>query len=137
MTPAVRGRFASVFVAAVLASALAGTSMMGQAPSQPAATATDPQARLAWFDRHLAMKDGSPFKGLSWQFLGPTNISGRCPARFSSAAAATTAAADGTAANASHRPAAAAGRWRGMADRSDPALWRASRPGARILQGCF
>ena len=77
MTPVVRARFASAFVAAVLASALAGASLIGQAPAQPAPTATDPQVRLKWFDQHLAMKEASPFKGLSWQFLGPTNISGR------------------------------------------------------------
>jgi photosystem II stability/assembly factor-like uncharacterized protein len=77
MTPVVRTRFASAFVAAVLAVALTGSSVIGQAPAQSAPTATDPQLRLKWFDQHLAMKEASPFKGLAWQFLGPTNISGR------------------------------------------------------------
>jgi photosystem II stability/assembly factor-like uncharacterized protein len=38
---------------------------------------TDPQERLAWYDKHVSMKETSPFKELPWQFLGPTNISGR------------------------------------------------------------
>ncbi len=38
---------------------------------------TDPQDRLAWYDKHVAMQESSRFKDLKWQFLGPTNISGR------------------------------------------------------------
>jgi len=38
---------------------------------------TDPQQRLTWFDQHLALKQKSPFKDLKWQFVGPTNVSGR------------------------------------------------------------
>ncbi len=38
---------------------------------------TAPQDRLAWYDRHEAMKESSKFKDLKWHFLGPTNISGR------------------------------------------------------------
>lgn len=37
----------------------------------------DPQQRLAAYDRHVQMKDSSLFKDLKWQFVGPTNISGR------------------------------------------------------------
>ena len=37
-----------------------------------------PEMRLAGFERHLEMKKNSPFKDLKWQFLGPTNVSGRC-----------------------------------------------------------
>ncbi len=33
--------------------------------------------RLAWYDQHVAMKESSKFKDLKWQFIGPTNISGR------------------------------------------------------------
>jgi photosystem II stability/assembly factor-like uncharacterized protein len=40
-------------------------------------TGTDPKDRLAWYERHVAMKEDSAFKDLKWQFLGPTNISGR------------------------------------------------------------
>jgi len=39
---------------------------------------TDPALRLKWFNQHQEMKKNSPFKDLNWQFLGPTNISGRC-----------------------------------------------------------
>jgi photosystem II stability/assembly factor-like uncharacterized protein len=39
---------------------------------------TDPELRMTWFNQHLDMKKNSKFKDLKWQFLGPTNISGRC-----------------------------------------------------------
>ncbi len=34
--------------------------------------------RAAQFVKQLEMKEASPFKDLKWQFVGPTNISGRC-----------------------------------------------------------
>lgn len=43
-----------------------------------ASPATDPSLRLKGFEQHAAMLETSPFKALSWQFLGPTNVSGRC-----------------------------------------------------------
>ncbi|MCX6551493.1 MAG: hypothetical protein NTY02_10890, partial [Acidobacteria bacterium] len=53
-------------------------SLVGQAPAVPAGTtSTDPALRVKWFDQHVAMKAASPFRDLKWQFLGPTNISGR------------------------------------------------------------
>ena len=36
------------------------------------------ELRLSGFARHLQMKTASPYKDLKWQFLGPTNVSGRC-----------------------------------------------------------
>ena len=39
--------------------------------------AADPTLRLKQYDEHVAMKENSWFKHLPWQFLGPTNISGR------------------------------------------------------------
>lgn len=39
---------------------------------------TDPELRLKWYEEHVAMKEQSLFKDLPWQFIGPTNISGRC-----------------------------------------------------------
>lgn len=33
--------------------------------------------RLAWYKKHTEMKEHSPHKNFKWQFLGPTNISGR------------------------------------------------------------
>jgi photosystem II stability/assembly factor-like uncharacterized protein len=61
-------RGGAVAVLAVLALGLA-------APSQ--AQQTDPEQRLQWFENHLAMKGQTQFKNLPWQFVGPTNISGR------------------------------------------------------------
>ena len=34
--------------------------------------------RVEMFRTHLAMKASSPYKELVWQYIGPTNISGRC-----------------------------------------------------------
>jgi photosystem II stability/assembly factor-like uncharacterized protein len=57
---------------------LACLDVLGHAQGGPAAAGpTDPQQRLRWFDQHVAMKRSSPFKDTAWQFLGPTNISGR------------------------------------------------------------
>jgi photosystem II stability/assembly factor-like uncharacterized protein len=33
--------------------------------------------RMAWYQKHVEMKATSEFKDLEWQFLGPTNVSGR------------------------------------------------------------
>jgi photosystem II stability/assembly factor-like uncharacterized protein len=41
------------------------------------ATATDPELRLKEYREHVAMQETSRFKHLEWQFLGPTNVSGR------------------------------------------------------------
>ena len=38
---------------------------------------TDPEQRIKWYQEHVAMKERSIFKNISWQFLGPTNVSGR------------------------------------------------------------
>lgn len=38
---------------------------------------TDPQLRLKWYEQLVAMKKTGPFRDLRWQFLGPSNISGR------------------------------------------------------------
>lgn len=38
---------------------------------------TDPQLRLQMFEAHAAMAEASPFKNHPWQFVGPTNVSGR------------------------------------------------------------
>ena len=38
---------------------------------------TSAEDRLAWYEKHTEMKESSPHKNLKWQFLGPTNISGR------------------------------------------------------------
>lgn len=41
-------------------------------------TATDPALRLEGFERHRRMAEASELKGLTWRFLGPENVSGRC-----------------------------------------------------------
>jgi len=56
------------------------SSALAFAPQSKRATriqSTDPQLRLKGFDQHLEMKKTSPYKDLKWQFVGPTNISGR------------------------------------------------------------
>jgi len=40
-------------------------------------TAPKPDPLLAAHDAHIAMERSSPFRTLSWSFLGPTNVSGR------------------------------------------------------------
>ncbi len=49
--------------------------LMAQQPKTPILTG---QERLEQFSRIKAMKAESQFKDLNWQFVGPTNISGRC-----------------------------------------------------------
>ncbi len=42
-----------------------------------AARRTTPEQRQAAWDRHLALTEASPHGEMRWQFLGPTNLSGR------------------------------------------------------------
>ena len=63
--PALKLALGFIFVAAPLAFA------------QQKAPITDGAERLARFAEHEAMKDASMFKSVPWQFIGPTNISGR------------------------------------------------------------
>ncbi len=39
---------------------------------------TEGKDRLELFQKHLEMKATSSFKDMDWQFVGPTNVSGRC-----------------------------------------------------------
>ncbi len=39
---------------------------------------TDGAAKLSGYALHEQMRDASPYDSLHWQFIGPTNISGRC-----------------------------------------------------------
>jgi photosystem II stability/assembly factor-like uncharacterized protein len=48
-----------------------------QAPAAKA-SATDPALRLKGFEQHASLAEASPFKSVTWQFLGPKNVSGRC-----------------------------------------------------------
>ena len=47
------------------------------ASAQQAGGPTPAEDRLAWYERHVGMKDSSLFKNVQWQFVGPTNVSGR------------------------------------------------------------
>ncbi len=47
------------------------------ASGQESARSTPPEPRLEWYQEHVALKEDSLFQGLEWQFIGPTNISGR------------------------------------------------------------
>jgi photosystem II stability/assembly factor-like uncharacterized protein len=68
-----RGRAVLTVCLLVLAGSLA-VLVRAQAP---VAAGTDPQFRLRAFDQFQAMRQASPFKDARWQFIGPTNISGR------------------------------------------------------------
>ena len=78
MTPVIRTRRAMALAVAVVAVVLAGASLTGQAPAQPAATATDPQVRLKWFDQHQAhegsRRPSRASRGSSWG--RPTSAAG-------------------------------------------------------------
>lgn len=52
-------------------------AMNGQLNAQKVIQSTQPETRLKWYDQHVAMTKASHFKNLSWQFIGPTNVSGR------------------------------------------------------------
>ncbi len=69
-------RFVPAFVLVLVCAA--AVAVLAQAPAGPAApTSTDPQVRFKAFEQVRAMQAASPFKSMAWQFLGPTNISGR------------------------------------------------------------
>ena len=45
--------------------------------SQPVTQNTSAEARMKMYENHVSMAEKSLFKKLNWQFIGPTNISGR------------------------------------------------------------
>jgi len=49
----------------------------GQAKKPAVLQSTNPEMRLKGFEQYKAMVQASKFKDLKWQYLGPTNISGR------------------------------------------------------------
>jgi len=63
-------RSATSFFLVALAVVSATSARAQRAPTPPA-------QRLQWYDQHVAMKETSVLKSVPWQFLGPTNISGR------------------------------------------------------------
>lgn len=48
-----------------------------EASGQKRTPPTQPDPRLEWYAEHVRMQERSLFKDLPWQFIGPTNISGR------------------------------------------------------------
>ncbi len=38
---------------------------------------TPANLRIQWYENHVELKENSVFKNLPWQFIGPTNVSGR------------------------------------------------------------
>jgi len=64
----------SLFLGIIIFFVFLNASLQAQKITQ----STDPELRLKWYEEHTAMIEKSLFKHLPWQFLGPTNISGRC-----------------------------------------------------------
>ena len=58
--------------ALLIALPLTGRQLAAQQPDL-----ADPAARMAAYERHVAMAAASPLGAVRWQFLGPKNISGR------------------------------------------------------------
>jgi photosystem II stability/assembly factor-like uncharacterized protein len=52
--------------------------LSSQLNAQKKATITDGKKKLEAFQEYLKLQGKSEFKDLHWQFLGPTNVSGRC-----------------------------------------------------------
>jgi photosystem II stability/assembly factor-like uncharacterized protein len=69
-----RKYFASRSLIILTAILIASIKLTGQVKS-PILIGKD---KVALFAKQAEMKEASPFKDLKWQFIGPTNISGRC-----------------------------------------------------------
>jgi photosystem II stability/assembly factor-like uncharacterized protein len=63
-------------ILAGLTFSLAATAVQAQRAQQPPAP-TPADLRMEWWQRHEQMEGASLLKGVRWQHLGPTNISGR------------------------------------------------------------
>jgi photosystem II stability/assembly factor-like uncharacterized protein len=66
------------FAVLMLASLWGAAGQKSPAKGLKKVESTDPALRLKWFEEHTALKAQTPFKGLSWRFVGPDTISGRC-----------------------------------------------------------
>lgn len=75
----IRGKHAPVKIAflSVLLLSLALIPFAEQAKKPAVLQSTNPELRLKGFEQYKAMQQASKFKDLKWQYLGPTNISGR------------------------------------------------------------
>jgi photosystem II stability/assembly factor-like uncharacterized protein len=70
-----RAKKALLIVAALLV--LAALPFAQQAKKPKVLQSTNPELRFKGFEDYKAMQAASRFKDLKWQFIGPTNISGR------------------------------------------------------------
>jgi len=60
-----------------LLSALGDEAAGGGGAADEASRRTTPEQRQAGYDRHVQLTADSPYAEMRWQFLGPTNVSGR------------------------------------------------------------
>ncbi|MGZ5488565.1 MAG: VPS10 domain-containing protein, partial [Candidatus Aminicenantales bacterium] len=68
----------TLFVAAAALLVLATLSIAQPKTVKPKVLqSTNPELRLKGFEEYKALQAASKFKDLKWQFIGPTNISGR------------------------------------------------------------
>jgi photosystem II stability/assembly factor-like uncharacterized protein len=70
-------RKAVFFIAAALVVLAALSFAQSKALKPKVLQSTSPELRLKGFEEYKAMQAASKFKDLKWQFIGPTNVSGR------------------------------------------------------------
>jgi len=70
-----RTRTAATALGFLLLASIVFPQQAGKAPAR--VVSTDPDQRLKMYEEFAALKASSSFKDLRWQFLGPTNVSGR------------------------------------------------------------
>jgi photosystem II stability/assembly factor-like uncharacterized protein len=71
------GRRFPILPALSLLLALATAGAAAGIGAQERVHSTDPALRLQMYEAHVALTEASPFRNHPWQFIGPTNISGR------------------------------------------------------------
>jgi photosystem II stability/assembly factor-like uncharacterized protein len=67
----------SVFLVAAALLVLAALPFAQTAKKPAVLQSTSPELRVKGFEQYKAMQQASKFKDLKWQYLGPTNVSGR------------------------------------------------------------
>jgi len=72
-----RARKTALVAAAALLLLAALPFAQPKAKKAPVLQSTNPELRLKGFEEYKALQAASKFKDLKWQFVGPTNISGR------------------------------------------------------------
>jgi photosystem II stability/assembly factor-like uncharacterized protein len=83
ISPAIKGEVMNRLVLSVKTIFVAGVwvaaSAYGfQAKKMGRIQSSDPALRLKGFEQHEEMEKSSKFKDAKWQFVGPTNVGGRC-----------------------------------------------------------